>query len=74
MSVAEQMLATAQSAYQNALVYQSAQFGLSGSERRHINHDVETLRKQVVYWEGRVAAETARAAGKSSRGPIRFNL
>lgn len=70
MSFASETLALAQAAYQKALAGQTVQFG----ERRFSTHNIEELLKQVKHWQSVVDAETARAAGRSSRAPIRFNL
>ncbi len=70
MSFATDTLVLAQAAYQKALSGQTVQFG----ERRWSPHEIDKLLAQVNYWQGQVDAETARAAGRASRGPIRFTL
>lgn len=70
MSFATESLALAQTTYQNALVAQTRQNG----KKIFTAHDIDKMLKQVKYWQAEVDAETSRAAGKSSRGPIRFNL
>lgn len=70
MSFATDTLTKAQAAYQNALTGKLLQH----NGKRLEQHEIKALLDQVIYWEGRVAAETARAAGQSSRQPIRFNL
>ncbi len=66
MSFATDMLAEAQAAYKAALKAKSQQKG----DRGLTNHDINALREQVEYWENKVAAEEARAAGKPARKPI----
>jgi HEPN domain-containing protein len=70
MSFAIDSLALAQAAYQKALSAQTVQFG----ERRLSTHEIDKLLAQVKHWEREVSIEIARAAGRSSSGPLRFNL
>ncbi len=70
MSFATDTLALAQAAYQKALSGQEVRF----NNRVWTAQNIGELLKQINHWQAQVDAETARAAGKSSRGPIRFNL
>jgi hypothetical protein len=71
MSFATETLAKAQAAYQAALDSKArVKFG----EREVTSHGLGELLKQVNFWQAKVNEETARAAGRSSRAPIRFNL
>jgi hypothetical protein len=71
MSFATEMLAKAQAAYQSAL---DSKARLRFGEREVTEHDLDKLLAQVNHWQAQVDEETARAAGRSSRAPIRFNL
>lgn len=70
MSFATDTLVLAQAAYQKALNGQTVQFG----DRRFSPHNINELLDQVKHWQSVVDAEAARAAGVSSRAPLRFNL
>lgn len=71
MSFASETLALAQAAYQKALsTGQEVRF----NDRLWRSNEIGELLKQVNYWQAQVDAETARAAGKTSRSPIRFTL
>lgn len=70
MSFATDTLALAQAAYQKALAGQTVQFG----ERRFSPHQIDLLRKEVQYWETRVAEENAASSGNARRAPMRFHL
>jgi hypothetical protein len=70
MSFSTDMLTKAQTAYEGALSGRMMQH----NGRRFEQHDIDKLRAEVVYWQGQVNAETARANGQSSRQPIRFML
>lgn len=70
MSIATDMLAQAQTAYQDALKGRAIQ----KDGRRREQHDISALRAEIVFWQKQVDTETAQAAGTFSRAPIRFNL
>ena len=71
MSFATEMLATAQTAYKNALSAQFTQF----NGRRWQSHEIDKMLAQVNHWQGVVDRETAAANGGASYGrPFRFNL
>lgn len=71
MTFAADMLAKAQTAYQTALdSKENVRFG----DREVTEHDLDKLLKHVNHWQAKVDAESGRAAGRSSRAPIRFNL
>ncbi len=70
MSTNTDMLAAAQVAYNDALSGKSKQ--LNG--RRLDHHVIAALRQEMLYWQGQVDAETARAAGESSRKPLQVVL
>lgn len=70
MSFATDTLALAQAAYQKALSGQEVRF----NNRVWTAQNIGELLKQVNHWQAKVDAETARAAGKSSRAPLRFRL
>jgi hypothetical protein len=60
------MLAAARAAYQAALAARVVEVSDSGSRRVEM-HDIEKLRREVVFWERAVAAESRSATG--STGP-----
>ena len=70
MSFSTEMLQKAQAAYEQALTHRLTQFG----DKRHEYHAIEQLRGEVLYWEKRVAAETAAATGTSAYKPIQVVL
>jgi len=70
MSYAADTLALAQAALQKALSGQTIKF----NDRLWTAQNINELEILIVKYQAKVDAETARAAGKSSRGPIRFNL
>jgi len=70
MSFATDTLALAQAALQKALSGQTVKF----NDRLWTAQNINELELLVVKYQAKVDAETARAEGKSSRGPIRFNL
>lgn len=70
MSFAADTLALAQAAYQKALSGQTVKF----NDRLWSAHNISELLAQVKHWQAQVDIETAKAAGRQTRGPIRFNL
>ena len=71
MSFASDSLAKAQAAYHKALD--------TGQEVRYEGrlyrpNEINALLEHVNHWQAQVDAENARAAGRSARGPMRFNL
>ena len=70
MSFATDTLALAKLAYQKALSGQTVQF----DNRRWSPHNIDQLLTQVKHWQAQVDSETARSAGRASRGPFRFTL
>lgn len=70
MSFATETLALAQDALQKALSGQTVRFG----DRLWTTQNISDLERLVVKYQAQVDAETARAAGKPSRAPLRFRL
>lgn len=66
MSIATDMYTAAQTAYKDALSGKSKQI----NGRRLEQHDILALRKEMEYWEAKVAAETTKAAGGSPYKPM----
>jgi hypothetical protein len=72
MSYATEMLSKAQAAYSRALdTGQSVGHG----DSRLTQFELQNLRKEVSYWEAKVAQETAAAAGNlPARSPFQVML
>lgn len=69
MSFATEQLAHWQSVY-TQIVQAELEFASGGSRRRARNFDPETVRAEITYWEGKVAAENAASSGVNSRRPL----
>lgn len=70
MATAAEMLAAAETAYQEALAGRSTRF----NGRQWESHEIDKLLEQVKYWKTQASIEASRAAGLPARPPLRFNL
>lgn len=71
MTFATETLVKVQAAYQKVLdTGQTVKF----NGREWTAHNLPDLRVELTFWQTQVDTEAAQAAGKSPRGPLRFNL
>ena len=71
MTFATETLAKVQAAYQKVLDTGKT---VKYNGREWTSHDLPDLRAELTFWQNQVETETVQAAGKSPRGPLRFNL